>query len=265
MRRRVLFSRRSAGASAPWIISKAFTLQSQGAGGRLPISKEISLETRTGGSDDASDRERRRLFRAACGRHRRHVRTGAGAGPRPRPRPARAWRSSPAAANGSSGSPATHPAPTASSATWRPRTTFIRLRCRCSANSGGSTCCQQRVGSRSCPAGAAWRHRVRGSRARARHERARAISPDQGAAGRAVGVGARKGRRGGPERLERRRNQRLSSVGRLQRQQGGASSSDVGSGTRNSHPKACACSRSIRATWTRRCTRWRCRMPIPRR
>ena len=84
------------------------------------------------------------------------------------------------------------------------------------------------------PLRAARRHRVRGSRARARHERARAVSPDEGAARRARGVGARRRRRRRAERVERCRDQRLSDVGRVRRQQGGASPSQSRSGTTSS-------------------------------
>ena len=72
----------------------------------------------------------------------------------------------------------------------------------------------------------------------------------------ALAASAREGRGArGAQHLERRRDQRLSRLGRLWREQGGAPAPDARSGARRRRPKACASCRSIRATWTRRCTR----------
>ena len=67
------------------------------------------------------------------------------------------------------------------------------------------------------------------------------------------------------QRLERRGGQRLRRLGRLRREQGRAAAPERASGTRSSRRTACASSPSTRATWTRRCTRWRCPTPIARR
>ena len=89
-----------------------------------------------------------------------------------------------------------------------------------------------------------------------------AVPADQGAARRARRVGARGARRAGRQHLQRRGGQRLSRLGRLWREQGGAAPPDRDLGRGGARPTACASSRSIPATWTRRCTRSPCPTPI---
>ena len=147
------------------------------------------------------------------------------------------------------------------------RTTSIRIalqvagRARRARRAG-----QQRLEPRPGAAGAARRHRVRGPRAGAGDQPARAVPADQGAARRARRVGAR-----GPRRAW---CVNISSDAAVNAYAGwgayGASkaalrhlSAHLGRGT--ARRTACASWRSTPATWTRRCMRWPCPTPTRRR
>ena len=115
------------------------------------------------------------------------------------------------------------PAPTASSATSRDKDDIHPIALQITGELGGLDVLVNNASDLGPDAArAARRHRMRGFRARARHQRARAVPADQGAARRARRVRARGPRQRGAEHLERRGDQRLPALGRLRRQQGGA-------------------------------------------
>ncbi len=119
------------------------------------------------------------------------------------------------------------------------------------------------------PLAPARRHRVRGLRGGARHQPGRPVPSHQGAARRCSPPRRAKApprdALGRAQRLERRRGHALRRLGRVRREQGGAGAPepDLGRGARGR--TASPSSPSIRATWTRRCTRSPCPMPIRRR
>ncbi len=86
---------------------------------------------------------------------------------------------------------------------------------------------QQRLQPRAGAAGAAGRHGLRGPRAGARHEPARTLSTDKGAARLTRLLGARRPGRRGRQHLERRRRQRVRRMGRLRREQSRAAAHDA--------------------------------------
>ena len=114
---------------------------------------------------------------------------------------------------------------------------------------------QQRLRPRAGAAGAARRHRVRGLRARAGDQRARPVPADEGVARLARRVGARRARR---RRCSTSRATRRSTPTRWGAY--GASKAALAHMSRIWDEELAAArrrasSRSIRATWTRRCTR----------
>ena len=92
---------------------------------------------------------------------------------------------------------------------------------------------QQCVEPRPGAAGAACRHRMRSAGGGAGGQSRRRVPPDQGAVRRACRFRARRARRAGDQHFQRRGRQRLSRLGRLWRQQGGASpfDGDLGRGS----------------------------------
>ena len=105
---------------------------------------------------------------------------------------ARTSPSSRGTATRSRASPRSTTAPTASPATSRARTTSTRSPCRSWARSAGSTSSStMRRISGPVPLALLGRHRVRGLRPRPRHQRARPVPADQGAARRAGRIGPR--------------------------------------------------------------------------
>ena len=116
------------------------------------------------------------------------------------------------------------------------------------------------------PLRAARRHRLRGPRSGARHQPARPVPPDQGAARRAGGVGAR-----GPRRAVVLNISSDAAVNAYPRWGAyGASKAALRHLTRIwdeelADRRRALPRRSIRATWTRRCTRSPCPTPTRRR